>query len=82
MSDDIIKDIFEIRQENQYEFKKVFGFTFVFKTTMTMLRKKISSVEIKPIGIIYEENDEYYFAPIIDEVDNIREIIEKYVENV
>ena len=80
MSDDFLKDIFKITQEHQFEFKEVYGFTFVFKTTTMKFKEKIPSIEIKPIGIIYEENDEYYFAPI-DRVENISEVIEEYVKN-
>ena len=79
MSDNILKDIFEIRQENQYEFKKVFGFTFVFKKRILYFRDNVASAEISPLGIIYDENGEYYFAPIRRSV-NISEVVKEYVK--
>jgi len=81
MSDDFLKDLFEITQDHQFEFKEVYGFTFVFRTTLTKFKEMITSAEIKPVGIIYEENGEYYFAPLY-EVENISEIIEEYVKNI
>lgn len=82
MSDDIldeIKNIFEITEDTDYEFRKLYGFTFVFKRKIISVGEKISSAEIKPAGIIYEENGQYYYAPL-DKTENITEIIEKYVE--
>lgn len=82
MSDDIFEDlrkIFEIKQDIIIEFKEVYGFTFVFSTRIHTLKDGTSSGEIKPLGIIYNENGEYYFAPL-DRVENIPEIIKEYVK--
>ena len=48
-------------------------------TKTTLIKDKISAYEIIPIGIIYTENDEYYFAPL-DRVDYIDDVIEEYVK--
>lgn len=83
MSDNILRDIkkiFEIHEDVTYEFKRLHGMTLVFKTKITTLRKRISSAEIKPVGIIYEENDQYYFAPLYGQ-ENINEIVKNYVED-
>ena len=82
MSDDIldIKKIFKITQDTRYEFRHCFGFTFVFKTQITSFKDRISSAEIRPAGIIYEENGDYYFAPLHD-MENIDEIVKEYVES-
>ena len=80
MSDNILKDLFEIREDKTYEFKEICGLTFAFMTQTTIIQEKISAYEIKPVGIIYKENDEYYFAPL-NLADNIDEIIEEYVKN-
>lgn len=80
MSDDFLKDLFEINEDITFEFKEICGFTFAFMTKTNLINDKISSYEISPIGIIYTENDEYYFAPL-DRVDNIDAIIEEYVKN-
>ena len=42
--------------------------------------EKISSAEIKPLGIIYEENGEYYLSPL-DRIDDIEAIMKEFVES-
>jgi hypothetical protein len=79
MSDNILNDLFDIKEEKTIEFKELYGFTFVFMTSISSINEKISSAEIKPVGIIYTENEEYYFAPL-DKVENTSEIIEEYVK--
>lgn len=81
MSDNVFEEIgkiFEITQDTSIEFKKMYGFTFVFKKRIISFRDEISSAEIKPLGIIYDENGEYYFAPIHRSV-NISEVVKEYV---
>ncbi len=83
MSDDILremKNVFGIDDDIGYEFKEVCGLTFVFRTRITRINGEINSAEIRPSGIIYEENDQYYFAPLYRR-ENINEIVKKYVEN-
>ena len=82
MSDDIfkgLKDIFEIKQEKSIEFKEIYGLTVVCISKITIINDEITSAEIKAVGIIYKENDNYYFAPL-DEVENLDEIIKAYVK--
>ena len=82
MSDDILDTIekfFEFEYDIVYEFKVTYGLTFAFKTTTTIFKGKVTSVEIEPVGIIYEENDEYYFAPL-DEVGDIKVIINEFMK--
>ena len=82
MKDDIFKDIeniFEFSLDTSYEFKELYGFTFVFKTQILIFKNQISSAEIAPAGIIYEENGEYYFAPLYKSSD-IEEIVKEYVK--
>ena len=45
------------------------------------INNNLSSAEILPIGIIYDENGEYYFAPL-HETDEIHEIVKSFVEKV
>ena len=81
MSDDILNAIekfFEFEYDIVYEFKVTYGLTFAFKTTTTIFKGKVTSVEIEPVGIIYEENGEYYLAPL-GKADNIHEIVKEYV---
>ena len=83
MKDEInefLVDLFELDKKTKIEFRKLYGFTFAFKTTILKINSEISSAEIRPVGIIYEENDEYYFAPL-DKVTKKEEIIKKYVED-
>ena len=82
MKDDILKEIqsiFEFNIDTVIEFKEVYGFTFVFSTKTVIYKEKLSSIDIKLVGIIYNENEEYYFAPI-DNVENIDEIVREYVK--
>lgn len=78
MSDE---EFFKINQDTEFKFKDSYGFTFVFEENILSINEKISSAELKPVGIIYEENDEYYFAPL-DEVGDIKAIINEYMKNI
>lgn len=72
-------DQFNIRKNVEFKFREIFGFTFVFRQTFFCIGEKVSSAEIKPVGIIYEENGEFYFAPL-DEVSEIDAIVKEFVE--
>ena len=75
----LFEDIIDIDEIRDYQFHEVFGFTFVFKKKIIVINDMITSGEIKPIAIIYEENGEYYLAPI-DVVDEIDEVIKEFVK--
>ena len=75
-----VHDALDIEVTSEYEFRKLYGFTFVFRTDMIAINDRISSAEIAPIGIIYDENGEYYYAPL-DVTDEIDKIVKKFVEN-
>lgn len=77
---DEIKKMFNLKEISELEFKKMYGFTFVFETKIIHTNNLLASSEIRPVGIIYEENDEFYFAPL-DEVDDINGIVEEFVES-
>ena len=82
MSDNVLEEIretFGITQETIIEFKELYGFTFVFKKRILYFRDYVASAEISPLGIIYDENGEYYFAPIHRSV-NISEVVKEYVK--
>ena len=70
---------FKINQDTEFKFKDSYGFTFVFEENILRINEKISSAELKPVGIIYEENSEYYFAPL-DEVGDIKAIINEFMK--
>ena len=70
---------FKINQDTEFKFKDSYGFTFVFEENILRINEKILSAELKPVGIIYEENDEYYFAPL-DEVGDIKAIINEFMK--
>ncbi|WP_407454998.1 hypothetical protein [Methanobrevibacter sp.] len=74
-----VYDFLNIKEIIKYEFQTICGFTFVFKKEEIQMNNQISSLEIKPVGIIYEENDEFYFAPLYDKVE-IGEVIKRFVE--
>ncbi|MBQ2832843.1 hypothetical protein [Methanobrevibacter sp.] len=71
--------IFNFNTTNEYLFHKLYGFTFVFRRDITTLNDKVTSAEILPVGIIYEENDEFCYAPLYGN-DEIDEIIQEFVE--
>ena len=73
---DLILEMTDIKEISEYEFHNLCGFTFVFKREFLQFRDDISSASIAPVGIIYDENEEYYFAPFAEDV-NVKEIIEK-----
>lgn len=80
LSDDL-REIFDITQDVKIEFKETHGLTLVFESKVNLIREMIVSTEIAPLGIIYKENGEYYFAPL-DEVENIEGIIKEYVKTI
>lgn len=73
-----IEDNLNIEEINEYQFREVCGFTFAFKKETLIINDQLSSAEIKPIAIIYEENGQYYLAPI-DVVDEIEEVVKQFV---
>lgn len=76
---EFLDEMLEITEDIEYVFEKRFGLTFVFRRDITFIRDEITSAEIIPIGIIYEENDQYYFAPLYDK-DEIEVIVKEFVE--
>ena len=76
---EFVEDILKIEAINEYSFREICGFTFVFKEEMFLINERISSAEIRPVAIIYEENGEYYLAPI-DVVDEIDEVVKEFVK--
>ena len=76
---EFLDEMLEITEDIEYVFEKRFGLTFGFRRDITFIRDKITSAEIIPIGIIYEENDQYYFAPLYDK-DEIEAIVKEFVE--
>lgn len=79
MKDEIFKT-FKINETVTYEFREICGLTFVFGEKIYTMRDRLTSAEIKPVGIIYEENGEFYLAPL-DKTINIETIVEEYVKN-
>ena len=77
---DLLDGIFDVNVTSKYEFKEICGFTFAFEKSTIFYREEISSEEIKPVAIIYTENDDYYLAPLEKSV-NKNKIIKEYVQN-
>ena len=73
-----IEDIFDIRTDKEYHFKEVYGLTFAFSEKIVHINDKISSAELRPVGIIYEENSQYYLAPLYDAIE-IEEVVREFV---
>ena len=68
-----------MKETVKIEFKKIYNLTFVFTTKIITLNEKITSLEINPTGIIYIQNENYYFAPLNKDYD-IKSIVKKYVK--
>lgn len=75
---DFVENLFDIEEISDYQYKDVCGFTFVFKREIFQINNQISSADIRPLAIIFEENGQYYLAPI-DVVDEIEEVIKEFV---
>ena len=73
--------MFELKMKNKYLFRKLYGLTFVFRRDIVYLNDYMSSGEILPVGIIYEENGEYYFAHLHSK-DDIEGIVEEFVKTI
>ena len=78
--ENFITDLFQMDRHDSFEFKTLYGFTFVFKRTIFEVNGNISSEELSPAGIIFEENDEIYFA-LLDETIKIETIVEEFVKD-
>lgn len=74
-----ILDIANIKEIIEYDFYETCGFTFVFKSEFLKVKNQINSATIAPIGIIYYENEEYYFAPLANDV-NVDIIVKNYLK--
>ena len=79
MKDEIKKPL-HMNIISDFEFNEICGFTIVFERKITEIKGEVQSGEIEPIGIIYDENGEYYFAPLVDNVDNLNVILQEFVE--
>ena len=82
MNDDImelVKYAFNFDETVEFHFREIYGFTFVIKKSFLKLNKKVTSAEVKVAGIIFEENGEYYFAPL-DKHSKKEQIIKEFVE--
>ena len=78
---DMIGEMLNFSISHEYMFAERCGLTFVFRKDTTLINSEVASIEILPVGIIYEENGEYYYAPLHggDEID---EIVKEYVKNI
>lgn len=75
----LVHRTFDFDEIVEYDFRKLYGFTFAFKRELVSIRDNLTSASITPVGIIYEENGEFYLAPLYDDVE-IEEVIKHYVE--
>ena len=76
----IMEDFLDIRIRSEYLFRSLYGLTLVFRREYAVINNQLSSATIEPIGIIYEENGEYYYAPLHDG-DKIDDIVKEFVRN-
>ena len=83
MKDEIVDFItgqFDIDAITTFEFREVCGFTFAFQKSILTYHEKYVSAELKRVAIIYEENGEFYLAPL-DETTKIGAVVKEFVEN-
>ena len=76
---ELVKNILNFDETVEFHFREIYGFTFVIKKSFLKLNKKVTSAEVKVAGIIFEENGEYYFAPL-DKHSKKEQIIKEFVE--
>ena len=76
---DELKKLLKIDETQEYEFHNIYGFTFAFMRKIVYLDNRLTFSEIKPVGIIYEENGEYYLAPL-DKVVDITAVVKEFVK--
>lgn len=79
--EDLMEDMFDFTVKRKYLFRNVCGLTFVFRRDITCMNDQLSSAEIQPVGIIYEENGEYYYAPLHDR-DEMEAIVKEFVNEI
>lgn len=78
--EDLLDDLFDIKTYTTYHFREIHGLTFAFCEKIVRINDKISSAEIRPAGIIYEENGEYYLA-LLHDIIEIDEVVKEFVRN-
>ena len=76
---ELVKNILNFDETVEFHFREIYGFTFVIKKSFLKLNEKVTSAEVKVAGIIFEENGEYYLAPI-DVIDEIEQVVKEFVE--
>ena len=76
---ELVKNILNFDETVEFHFREIYGFTFVMKKSFLKLNEKVTSAEVKVAGIIFEENGEYYFAPL-DKHSKKEQIIKEFVE--
>ncbi|WP_407410445.1 hypothetical protein [Methanobrevibacter sp.] len=78
--EDLLDDLFDIKTYTEYHFREIHGLTFAFCEKIVLINDKISSAEIRPVGIIYEENGQYYLA-LLHDIIEIDEVVKEFVRN-
>ena len=77
--EDLMCNVLNMDITHEYHFRKHCGFTFALRYDTIIINEELSSISIEPVGIIYEENGEYYYAPL-DSSDEIAEIIKEFCQ--
>lgn len=75
----LVHKTFDFDETVEYDFRKLYGLTFAFKSELVRIKDHLTSASVTPVGIIYEENGEFYLAPLYDDVE-IEEVVKNYVE--
>ena len=76
-----IGNMFDFTVKSEYDFRELYGFTFVFRRDIVIMNDQMTSAEIQPVGIIYEENGQYYYAPLHGS-DEIEDIVQEFVKKI
>ena len=63
----------------EIEFKKIHDLTFVTQSQILVISDKIASAQIKVVGIIYTHDNDFYFAPLLENCD-VGKIAEAYAK--
>ena len=68
-----------VKKYEKIEFKTLNGLTFVFLKETITINTHLASSQIRGCGIIYVENNDYYFAPFDEDYD-LKLIVKEYVK--
>lgn len=72
------------KKDEELTFKKIAvgedNFYFIYKSKAVILKDKIASYELIPLGFIHNTDDEYYYYSFDGNCHGYEDIVKKFVE--